>query len=548
MRMRGRARRGGMTLFCVGVASLLALVVPRAESRAEGAPAPAEDPGSPRAAFREFLVAARDADWARAARFLDVRSVPPARRSGNVESVARAVSWALDRTLWVDLDELSPKAEGDRDDGLPASQERVATVDAPGGPFDILLERSFSDGEQRWRMAPSSVVGLLHVYDALGGEQISRHLPAVLRDVRVLEIALWQWIALPLLLALAAALAYAIAQGVGWVARRAGLHEEVTRVELGPVTLIVAVALFRFGRRAMVLALPAEDAFAATERLLWIVALTWAAARAVDIAAARTERALRGSGRVTGAGIVPLGRRTAKLALIGLAAIFGLQNLGFNVTGLLAGLGVGGLAVALAAQKTLENLFGGVTLITDQPVRVGDFCRFGDRVGTVEEIGLRSTRVRTLDRTLVSVPNSQFSSLQLENYAARNAIWFHPTLGLRYETTPDQIRAVLADVRQILLDHPRVSPDPARVRLVGFGAYSLDLEVFAYVQTSDYGEFLEIAEQLMLRIMDAIEANGTGFAFPSQTIYGAGDSGLDADKARAAEARGRALEVTSPTR
>jgi MscS family membrane protein len=118
-----------------------------------------------------------------------------------------------------------------------------------------------------------------------------------------------------------------------------------------------------------------------------------------------------------------------------------------NVTALIAGLGVGGIAVALAAQKTLENLFGGITLYADRPVRVGDFCRFGDRVGTVEEIGLRSTRIRTLDRTLVSVPNAEFSNLHLENYTARDRIWYHPTIGLRYETTPDQLRFVLVEVR-----------------------------------------------------------------------------------------------------
>jgi hypothetical protein len=173
------------------------------------------------------------------------------------------------------------------------------------------------------------------------------------------------------------------------------------------------------------------------------------------------------------------------------------------------------------------------------PVPAESLLRSGDRLGTVEEVGLRSTRVRTLDRTLVTVPNGEFASLQLENYTRRDRIWLRATLGLRYETTPDQLRCVLEDLRRLLRLDARVDPDPARVRFVGFGAYSLDLEVFAYVRTADYGEFLAIQEDLYLAMMDVVAAAGTSFAFPSQTIYGASDPGLDAERARAAEARAR---------
>jgi MscS family membrane protein len=165
---------------------------------------------------------------------------------------------------------------------------------------------------------------------------------------------------------------------------------------------------------------------------------------------------------------------------------------------------------------------------------VGDFCRFGDRVGTIQEIGLRSTRVRTLDRTVVTVPNSEFSALALENFAERDRIWFQTVLGLRYETTADQLRHVLAGLTRLLRDDERVDPDPARVRFVGFGAFSLDLEVFAYIRTRDWAEFLRIREELLLEIMDVVAASGSGFAFPSQTIYTATDAGLDEEKARRA--------------
>jgi MscS family membrane protein len=245
--------------------------------------------------------------------------------------------------------------------------------------------------------------------------------------------------------------------------------------------------------------------------------------------------------------MVPIGRTALKVLVLLFAVLASLQNVGVNVTGLLAGLGIGGLALALAAQKTVENLFGGVSVILDQPVRVGDFCRFGDRLGTVEEVGLRSTRVRTLDRTVVSIPNAEFSALQLENFSRRDRIWLHATLGLRYETTADQLRHVLAEVHRLLREDPRVDPEPARIRFVGFGAYSLDCEVFAYIRTADYGEFLAIREDLLLRIMDIVAASGTSFAFPSQTLYVGADPGLDTARSRAAEAQGRRWRAAAGT-
>jgi MscS family membrane protein len=212
-----------------------------------------------------------------------------------------------------------------------------------------------------------------------------------------------------------------------------------------------------------------------------------------------------------------------------------LGSFGFDVTALVAGLGVGGIAIALGAQKTLENVFGGITLFANQPVRVGDVCRFGEKLGIVEEIGLYSTRVRTLERTVVTVPNSEFASLQLENFGVRDKMLYNPTLGLRYETTPEQLRYVLVEVRKMLYAHPKVDPDPARIRFKSFGAYSLDLEIFTYVKSTDINDFLEVAEDLNLRIMDLVAAAGTSFAFPSQTMYFEQGEGIDRDAAREAE-------------
>ncbi|MEM7025169.1 MAG: mechanosensitive ion channel family protein, partial [Pseudomonadota bacterium] len=217
--------------------------------------------------------------------------------------------------------------------------------------------------------------------------------------------------------------------------------------------------------------------------------------------------------------------------------IAGAQDLGADMVPLIAGLGVGGLAVALAAQRTLANFIGSVILFMNKPVRVGDFCRYGDQIGTVEQIGLISTRIRTLERTVVTVPNAEFSEMKLDNFNRRDQRLLKTVLQLRYETTPEQLRYVLAQLRQLIVGHPMVTPDPARVRFVAFGPYSKDIEVFAYLRCQDQNTFLAIQEDLLLRMEDIVSAAGSGFAFPSQTAYLARDTALDAAKSKDAEAQ-----------
>lgn len=227
---------------------------------------------------------------------------------------------------------------------------------------------------------------------------------------------------------------------------------------------------------------------------------------------------------------------TSLLGFAGAATLLalGADKLGLPVYGIVAGLGVGGLAIALAAQSTIENLIGGLNLFADKPIRVGDFCKYGDDIGTVEAIGIRSTRIRGIDRTLTTIPNAVLAKVPIVNFAVRDRMLLKAVIGLRYETRPEQLRHVLAKLRELLLAHPKVTPEPARVRLIGFGASSLNLEVFAYIDTQDWNEFLEIQEDIHLRMMDVVAASGTGFAFPSQTLYFARDAGLDPDKSAAA--------------
>jgi MscS family membrane protein len=225
--------------------------------------------------------------------------------------------------------------------------------------------------------------------------------------------------------------------------------------------------------------------------------------------------------------LVRLINRLGKVAVVIVSALLLLHLSGVNLTAVLTGLGLGGIAIAFAAQKTLENLFGGIMVISDKPIQVGDFCRAGEFTGVVEDIGLRSTRLRTLERTMVSIPNGQLATMSLENFTLRDRIRFLHVVGLRYETTADQLRYVLAEIRRLLYEHSKVDSTDARVRFVRFGSSSLDLEVLAYVLVTDYPAFLGIQEDLLLRIMDIIEASGTSVAFPSQTTYFVEDRGLN---------------------
>lgn len=250
-----------------------------------------------------------------------------------------------------------------------------------------------------------------------------------------------------------------------------------------------------------------------------MIALFWGLARGVDGALAFVESSGWAKTHPSSRGLVTFGGRLAKLLVVALGAITLLSTFGFPITSLVAGLGLGGLAVGLAAQKTLENVFGGVSLAFDEPFRQGDFVKIDDVVGNVEAIGLRSTRVRTLDRTLVAIPNGKLADSRVECFTARDRIRLACTLGLVYATTADELRDVLARLERVLREHPKIWPDAVVVRFAGFGASSLDVDVMAWFQVTDYGEFQAIRQEVLLSFMAAVEAAGSSFAFPSRTVY-----------------------------
>jgi MscS family membrane protein len=221
-----------------------------------------------------------------------------------------------------------------------------------------------------------------------------------------------------------------------------------------------------------------------------------------------------------------LGERIIKALVVIMALFLILGVLGFNMSTALAGVGIGTLAVGFGAQKTIENLFGGVSVLGDEVMRVGDVCKFGDRTGVVEDIGLRSTRIRTEERTLVAIPNGTVATINVENLSRRDKILFKTNLGLHTDTPPDHVRYVLEQIRGVLKNHAKVEKDTTRVSLTELTAASINFEVVCYIMTRDFNEFAEAREDLLLHIMKFVEESGTKLATPSQTLYFKGDSGL----------------------
>jgi MscS family membrane protein len=387
-------------------------------------------------------------------------------------------------------------------------------------------------------------VGLYKEYLAAPGPWIPRDFPDHLPDwakIIVLGQGVWLWIAFFSLLLISAVLIWFLyRQGARWDEKhRTGRPSLRFGV---PLALLCAVAIAYFFELFSIQAIGLYEGAGAIVSIIAFTVQVGGLAWLVLVVAGRLadgfafSQAGSAEKRRVDAALLRIVFRLVSVVILVYLGIYAAEAVGIPIAPLVAGLGVGGLAIALAIRPTLENIIGGLTLFADRPVRVGDFCQYGDKIGTVEQIGLRSTRIRSLERTIVTVPNAEFSQMQLDNFAARDIRLLKTILQLRYETTPDQLRYVLAELRKMLLGHPKVTPAPARVRFVEYGAYSLDLEVFAYLHCQDQDTFLAIKEDILLRIADIVKESGTGFAFPSQTMYHTRDGGLDTERSRNAEA------------
>jgi MscS family membrane protein len=357
------------------------------------------------------------------------------------------------------------------------------------------------------------------------------HMPPSLRAIGPQQLSWWQWLGLPGLALCSLVLAVPLSRGSRALlahvlhSERVGADGSRLRRASGPLLLGWSTLFFALGLPWLRLTPEANSAVYVGLRATALVAFYWALSRGIDVA----QQAIGGShwarAHSASRSLVPLAARVGKVFVLVLAVLALLSELGYAVTSLVAGLGIGGVAVALGAQKTLENFFGALSIGADQPFLQGDVVRLGDLVGTVEEVGLRSTRIRTQDRTLVTIPNGKLADMQIESLAVRDRLFFGASLRLVYSTRAEQLRAILAALEAVLREQPKLWPDGVSVRLVGLGEFSLNIDVQAAFSTTDWNEFLDIRQELLLRFIEVVASEGSAFAFPTRTVQLANLSG-----------------------
>jgi MscS family membrane protein len=494
---------------------------------------------TPRGTVIGFLQAAQSAHTESAAQYFQQTH---ARHPANQDELVTQLKELMDRAFVGNISRITDLPEGTPQEGLPPDQERVGKLVVSGDSADLVLVH-VNDPLYGpiWLFSSDSLAKVPDLYDQVAVEKVETKLPETLVKHTFLGLPLWQWLSILGLIPIAIGAAWLLLQIIrGFGALIAALRKKKLDYHFqgavsGPVWMILATMLHAIGVSLIGLPLLSRHYYGRAARTFFLIGITWLLTGVIGWAAKRLRTRAVTAGHVGFASLVLLGQRMLK-ALIVLAGVMAiLSNFGFNMTTALAGLGIGGIAIAFAAQKTLENLFGGVSVLADEAIHVGDVCRFGSTIGTVEDIGLRSTRVRTTERIDLSIPNGALATMNIENLSRRDKFLLQQTLGLRSETRRDQLMYVLAEVRKLLYSHPRIEAETARIRFVGFGESSLDMELFCYVKTTDGVEFNAIREDVLLRIMEIVDGSGTSFSSPSRNVYVARDPGLDAAKSEAAE-------------
>jgi MscS family membrane protein len=496
----------------------LSLVVAAFPAIALADDTPAE---SPREATWEFLDRVHRGDLKAAAGYL---ALPSAQRD-RASELAQRLGAVLDSSASLDIDDLSAEPEGDRDDRLGARSEEIAQVARRDGKSEpVRLERVEADGKQRWRFTASTVGRVDAWYQEIQPGRLAAWMPPFLRVAGPYGVQWWQWIGLVVIVIagftlgrLLGGLTVAIATRVAKKTSNR-FDDDVIRAGAGPLTAFWSLVAMRAVVPLLELHAQAAVMVSGAIAVGIFVVFFWTLMRAVDvfcILAARSRWAVRSP---SSRSLISLARRLLKVVIAVIGAVSLLSTLGYPVASIIAGLGVGGVAMALAAQKTVENLFGAFSIGVDQPIREGDFVKIDDLVGTVETIGLRSTRIRTLDRTLVTFPNGKLADLRLETFAVRDRLRLACVLGLVYSTTPAQLARIIDELRATLRQHPTIWPDSVNVYLIELAETSLKIEVNAWFQTTDWDEFQQIRQDLFIRFLEIVRAAGSDFAFPPRGL------------------------------
>ena len=478
--------------------------------------------GSPRDSMQEFQRLARANDWAAAADFL---AVPPARKE-DAEQLARRLKVVLDQRLSLNVQDLSPLAVGDTTDGDPLG-DVIGVIGGAGGREDaVRVVQAPRGGRMRWVFSSPTVAEIDGWFETLGAPWFGDRLPAPLMREGPWHVFYWQWIGLllvvPALMLFAWLISVLTRALLTRVAKRTQTEWDDLIIEhlRGPFRLWIAAlaAPFAFG----VLNLQARlSAFiSSASHALVLLAFFWALLRLTRLGQLRLQTTAWKAGEGAQARtLIPLLSNIFRVTIFIIALLVALAQFGYPVGTLLAGLGIGGIAVALAAQKTVEHLFGSVSLAADKAFRVGDWVRAGTSEGEVERIGLRSTSLRTVERTVVRIPNGRLADERIETFGERDRILLRTDIDLAHATPSSTVELIRDDIEAVLRAHPKIWPDKVRVYVVSFTDSAIRINVNAWFEVPDFDAFLKIRHSMLLEFMRVLERRGTQFALPSRTVY-----------------------------
>lgn len=504
--------------MCGMAARILILCITLSPASIAQAAAPAASKGdplgrdNPRSAVTHFLEISRTGDYGKASQYLDLDRIPSGARASEGASLAKQLEAILNSAAQLDVNSISQDPDGN-------NTQTVTQVRRYGQTYTLTVTRKApSDGSAAvWQFSADTVARIPELAPSAENPLIARYLPKFFSTIQLLETPLWKWIALALaaivLLSLSRLLdrLFSLFTGTMEGRSRSGWVPWAREV-IRPVRVIVLLAIFRLFMEVVDPSAVARLYVGRLLQLILAITIAWCIISLVNLFFRRIETMIDVKHRAVSRSLIHMGRRTANALAVVFTLLVLLSNWGYNTNTLLAGLGVGGIAVALAAQQTIANVFGGVSVIGDHPVSIGDFGKFGDLIGTVEDIGMRSTRVRTLNRTVVSVPNSSFASFNLENYSVRDKILFNPTLQIQRNTPDEKIRALIEALDKALKADKRVEMGPTPVRLTALASASFSLEIFCYVLTDDIDQFYKIQGELLLAISNTLKSTAVELA------------------------------------
>jgi len=439
--------------------------------------------------------------------------------------LAQKLYVVLNSRLPVRVNILSDRSEGSLVNPLKPDEDIVGTINTAHGPLELIVERvNDGNGMRVWLFSGETLRAIPDVYNEIDLVTVDGILPRFLAEPHIFGIRIVDWILLiagiPVLYRLLGLLGplFNPLLVLGRKALKQPAGPMLTTMH-GSIRLLLLAAIIRWFVLTIDLPLIERQLYAVIRIALLICGTVWLLLLLNDFGERYARRRIAVSHLGESIALIRLARRVADVLVVCLGGIAALAYLGIDATAALAGLGIGGIAVALAAQKTLENVIGGFSLVFDKAVRVGDFLKLGDVSGEVDRVGLRSTRIRTLDRTILSVPNGQIATVNIETISDRDKFWFRHVIGVRYGTSPEQIRQIVSRVRELLIGRSGVEIDTVRARFIKVAPSSLDIEIVCYIFAPDWPAFLAIQEELLLRIMEIVEEAGSALAFPSQSVY-----------------------------